>query len=56
MYDYNRNKVSIIVIHTCLLLKNVPYPYYSHTYMFTPEKRAVSLLIFFNLNKYEKFK
>ena len=32
--------VSIIVIHTCLLLNNL---YYSHTYLFTPEKRAVSL-------------
>ena len=49
MYDYNRDLVYIIVIHTCLLLKNVSEVnryclYYGHTYLFTPEKCEVSLL------------
>ena len=32
MYDYNRD--SIIVIHTCLLLKNMLYPYaFDHVFI-----------------------
>ena len=37
MYDYNRDLVSIIVIHTCLLLKNV-----QEKTGITPEKRVLS--------------